>query len=188
MEPTAARWSITGMCFWLSLPTYSAPRRCGKLKSTWMVPHCQSRPRLSLSVNSRLTPMASVAALGHRKMQAFFCDTRFAHFSGRRRRLRPGSARSQDLQALWLRRERLPPCPRFRRNPRALDACGVCATPQQRKQTILFSLRSACKLFRAGREIKRRSPHYRVGRAILQGLPCASAVRPRRSCNQASLR
>ncbi|SHK97303.1 hypothetical protein SAMN05720469_1279 [Fibrobacter intestinalis] len=35
--------------------------------------------------------MASVAALGHRKMQAFFCDTRFAHFSGRRR------ARVQDV-------------------------------------------------------------------------------------------
>ena len=68
MEPTAARWSITGMCFWLSLPTYSAPRRCGRLKSTWMVPHCQSRPRESFKVNSRLTPMESVSALGHRKI------------------------------------------------------------------------------------------------------------------------
>ena len=28
-----------------------------------------------------LTPLASAAALGHRKMQAFFCDTRFARFS-----------------------------------------------------------------------------------------------------------
>ena len=33
-----------------------------------------------------------------------------------------------------------------------------------------------------------RSPHYRVGRAILQGYPCAPAARPRGSCNQASLR
>ena len=33
-----------------------------------------------------------------------------------------------------------------------------------------------------------RSPHYRVGRAILQGHPCAPAARPRGSCNQASLR
>ena len=33
-----------------------------------------------------------------------------------------------------------------------------------------------------------RSPHYRVGRAILQGYPCAPAARPRGSCNKASLR
>ena len=33
-----------------------------------------------------------------------------------------------------------------------------------------------------------RFPHYRVGRAILQGYPCAPAARPRGSCNQASLR
>ena len=120
------------MCFWLSLPTYSAPRRCGRLKSTWMVPHCQSRPRLSFSVNSRLTPMASVAALGHRKMQAFFCDTRFAHFSGRRRRLRPGSGCSRGQRASWLRRGRLQPCPRFRRNPRAFPG-GWRTSPRYRR-------------------------------------------------------
>ena len=32
------------------------PRRCGRLKSTWIVPHCQSRPRLSFSVNSSFGP------------------------------------------------------------------------------------------------------------------------------------
>ena len=33
-----------------------------------------------------------------------------------------------------------------------------------------------------------RSRTYMCGRAILQGLPCAPTVRPRGSCNQASLR
>ena len=31
-------------------------------------------------INTLLTPTASAAAFGHRKMQAFFCDSHFARF------------------------------------------------------------------------------------------------------------
>jgi hypothetical protein len=38
---------------------------------------------VSIIFNTLLTPTASAAAFGHRKMQAFFCDTHFARFFDR---------------------------------------------------------------------------------------------------------
>ena len=56
IEPTIARCSITGVWRALSSPTYSAPRRPGMLKSTCMVPHCQTRPMPSFSEYSIFGP------------------------------------------------------------------------------------------------------------------------------------
>src|SRR5690606_40860023 len=55
-EPRMARCSMTGVRRWSLASTYSAPRRAGMEKSTWMVPHCQWRPMASFSVYSILGP------------------------------------------------------------------------------------------------------------------------------------
>ena len=48
IDPTMARWSITGVRRVLSSATYSDPSRPGIWKSTCMVPTCHERPSESL--------------------------------------------------------------------------------------------------------------------------------------------
>ena len=56
MEPSTTRWIMTGRCFWPSSPMYSSSNRSGSWLSSWMVPHCQVRPRESARWKSSLGP------------------------------------------------------------------------------------------------------------------------------------
>ncbi len=56
MEPSTTRWIMMGRCFSLSAPTYSSSKRSGSWESSWMVPHCQVRPRESARWKSSLGP------------------------------------------------------------------------------------------------------------------------------------
>ena len=56
VEPSRARWIMMGRCFSPSSPTYSSSNRSGICISSWMVPHCQVRPRESARWKSSLGP------------------------------------------------------------------------------------------------------------------------------------
>ena len=55
-EPKIARWSMIGRSLVPSAEVYSSSNRSGRLKSAWMVEHCQVRPMASLILMSIFGP------------------------------------------------------------------------------------------------------------------------------------
>ncbi len=56
MVPKIARWIMTGRCGLLSGPMYSSSNRSGRLKSSWIVAPCHSRPIASRNLMSIFGP------------------------------------------------------------------------------------------------------------------------------------